>query len=215
MNAASRGTENVGSEPALFVDANGACTQQQAQALAEEFSEQNVTWFEEPVTSDNLEGLHFLRGRLPAGMDSQPANTITIASSAADVGGARGGRFAGRRHALRDHWVFEMAELADSFETPLSAHTAPAVHAHLWCAAPRARHVEYFHDHVRIEQMFFSGATTTRKKGFLSRPRRSPDSAWNQKTGRRHISNQFMKMQTPKMVSTLRARGGGRGGERR
>ena len=50
------------------------------------------------------------------------------------------------------------AEVCDAFGLPLSAHTAPSIHGHLCCAASRARHVEYFHDHVRIEQMFFDGA---------------------------------------------------------
>jgi Enolase C-terminal domain-like len=40
---------------------------------------------------------------------------------------------------------------------PLSAHTAPAVDMHLGCAATPVRHLEYFHDHVRIESMFFDG----------------------------------------------------------
>ena len=62
----------------------------------------------------------------------------------------------------------QMATLCDAFQIPLSAHTAPALHAHLCCAANRARHVEYFHDHVRIEQMFFKGATTKHKDGFLA-----------------------------------------------
>jgi L-alanine-DL-glutamate epimerase-like enolase superfamily enzyme len=62
----------------------------------------------------------------------------------------------------------QMAELCEAFETPLSAHTAPAVHAHLCCAARRARHVEYFFDHVRIEQMLFDGPTTRHTDGYLS-----------------------------------------------
>jgi L-alanine-DL-glutamate epimerase-like enolase superfamily enzyme len=50
------------------------------------------------------------------------------------------------------------AALCDAWNTPLSAHTAPSLHVHLCCAAPRARNLEYFHDHVRIEQMLFDGA---------------------------------------------------------
>ena len=158
----------IGRQPALFVDANGAYTQRQAQALAEKFSEENVTWFEEPVTSDNLDGLHFLRERTPAAMEISAgeynydciqarrmleARAVDVLQADATRCGITG--------------FLQMAELCDSFETPLSSHTAPALHAHLCCAAPRARHVEYFHDHVRIEKMFFSGATTAHKKGFL------------------------------------------------
>lgn len=158
----------IGDEAALFVDANGAYTQRQAQALAEKFSEQNVTWFEEPVTSDNLDGLRFLREHTPAGMNVSAgeynydsiqarrmleARAVDVLQSDATRCGITG--------------FLQMAALCDSFETPLSSHTAPALHAHLCCAVPGARHVEYFHDHVRIEQMFFNGATTAHKKGFL------------------------------------------------
>lgn len=41
---------------------------------------------------------------------------------------------------------------------PLSGHTAPLLHAHVGCAVPSLKHVEYFHDHSRIERMFFDGA---------------------------------------------------------
>lgn len=34
---------------------------------------------------------------------------------------------------------------------------APALHAHVGCAAPQFAHVEYFYDHVRIEKMLFDG----------------------------------------------------------
>jgi len=43
---------------------------------------------------------------------------------------------------------------------PLSAHTAPSLHMHPCCALSPVQHVEYFHDHVRIEHLFFDGALT-------------------------------------------------------
>jgi L-alanine-DL-glutamate epimerase-like enolase superfamily enzyme len=52
--------------------------------------------------------------------------------------------------------------LADAHGLPLSAHCAPALHVHLGCALPRVRHLEYFHDHQRIERMLFDGAPTPR-----------------------------------------------------
>lgn len=52
------------------------------------------------------------------------------------------------------------ASLCEGFHTDLSAHCAPALHCHLGCAAPRFRHQEWFHDHVRIEHMLFDGAPT-------------------------------------------------------
>jgi L-alanine-DL-glutamate epimerase-like enolase superfamily enzyme len=48
--------------------------------------------------------------------------------------------------------------LCDAFNMPMSAHTAPALHTHVCCAAPRVRHIEYFHDHQRIERLLFDGA---------------------------------------------------------
>lgn len=158
----------IGDETGLFVDANGAWTQQQAVASATKFAEQNVVWLEEPVTSTNLEGLHFLRGRVPAGME------ISAGEYNYDVVQAR--RMLETRSAdvlqadatrCGVTGFLQMAALCESFETPLSSHTAPALHGHLCCAAPRARHAEYFHDHVRIEQMFFNGATTSHDEGFL------------------------------------------------
>ena len=41
--------------------------------------------------------------------------------------------------------------------TPLSLHCAPAVSAHCACALSQLVHLEYFHDHVRLEHMLFDG----------------------------------------------------------
>ena len=51
-----------------------------------------------------------------------------------------------------------VAALCSAHSMPLSAHTAPSIHAHVCCAVAPVRHLEYFHDHVRIEKMFFEGA---------------------------------------------------------
>ena len=59
----------VGAETELFVDANGAYSRKQALEQAERFSDINVCWFEEPVSSDDLAGLRLLRDRAPAGID--------------------------------------------------------------------------------------------------------------------------------------------------
>jgi L-alanine-DL-glutamate epimerase-like enolase superfamily enzyme len=57
----------------------------------------------------------------------------------------------------------QAAEVCEAYGIPLSAHTAPAVHLHVGCAAPRVLHLEYFHDHARIEQMLFEGAQQPRE----------------------------------------------------
>ena len=54
----------------LFVDANGACSVKQALRLAGIFAaEAGVAWFEEPVSSDDLDGLAAVRDAAPACMD--------------------------------------------------------------------------------------------------------------------------------------------------
>src|SRR5262249_40138133 len=59
----------IGDDVELFVDANGAYTRKQALLLAEGFAESKVSWFEEPVSSDDLQGLRLLSERAPAGMN--------------------------------------------------------------------------------------------------------------------------------------------------
>ena len=61
--------EAIGSDASLYVDANGAYSRKQALEMAQKFADLGVTWFEEPVTSDDLEGLRLIRDRAPAGMD--------------------------------------------------------------------------------------------------------------------------------------------------
>jgi L-alanine-DL-glutamate epimerase-like enolase superfamily enzyme len=51
----------------------------------------------------------------------------------------------------------------------VSAHCAPHLHAAVMAAVPNGRHIEWFHDHVRIEEMFFDG--TLSPKGGSIRPR--------------------------------------------
>ncbi len=147
-------------EASLFVDANGAYQVEQALSLAHVFAEEGVCWFEEPVSSDDLEGLRRLRERLPAGMElaaGEYAYTCDYAramldADAVDVLQADASRCGGITGFLR------IAALCEASHTDLSAHCAPSLHLHAACAAPRLRHQEWFHDHVRIEQMLFDGA---------------------------------------------------------
>ncbi len=144
----------------LFVDANGALDIKQAAALAAVFEEQKVTWFEEPVSSDNLEGLRRLRDLLPRDMEvaaGEYGYTIDyfrrmLDAGAVDVLQADASRCGGITGFM------QAANLADAHHVALSAHCAPALHLHAACAAPRLRHQEWFHDHVRIERMLFDGA---------------------------------------------------------
>lgn len=163
----------IGPEVGLFVDANGAYERKQALALAQVFAEQGVSWFEEPVSSDDLAGLRLLRQRLPAGMQVAAGEygdrlgyfQRMLGASAVDVLQADVTRCGGFTEFLR------VGALAQAWNLPLSAHTAPSLHLHVCCALPAVCHIEYFHDHVRIEHMFFEGAAEARH-GFL-RPDRN------------------------------------------
>ena len=152
--------EAVGPTVELYADANGAYDRKQALRRAESMGERGVSWFEEPVSSDDLEGLRLLRDRAPAGMAiaageygyDLPYFRRMLEAGAVDVLQADATRCAGITGFLR------VGALAEAFGIPLSGHCAPAIHLHPACAAPALRHLEYFHDHARIEQLFFDGA---------------------------------------------------------
>jgi L-alanine-DL-glutamate epimerase-like enolase superfamily enzyme len=150
----------IGPETELFVDANGAYDRKQAIGFAETFAGLGASWFEEPASSDDLEGLRLIRDRAPAGMDITAGEygydlvyfRRMLEAGAVDVLQPDATRCAGITGFL------QAAALCQAHGVPLSAHTAPAIHVHPCCAAPGVRHLEWFHDHVRIEAMLFEGA---------------------------------------------------------
>jgi L-alanine-DL-glutamate epimerase-like enolase superfamily enzyme len=152
--------EAIGPDAELFVDANGAYSRKQALGFAEKFATLGATWLEEPVSSDDLEGLHLLRDRAPAGMDVAAGEygydlfyfRRMLDAGAVDVLQADATRCGGITEFLR------VGALAAARPLRLSAHTAPSIHAHPCCALAAAIHVEYFHDHARIERMLLDGA---------------------------------------------------------
>jgi len=149
----------IGPASGLFVDANGAYSVKQALAHAEAFAEEGVTWLEEPVSSDDLDGLRAVRDRAPATMEVAAGEygydlyyfRRMAEAGAIDVVQADATRCAGVTGFL------QVAALCDAYNLPLSSHTASALHAHPCCAVARVRHVEHFHDHERIERMLFDG----------------------------------------------------------
>jgi L-alanine-DL-glutamate epimerase-like enolase superfamily enzyme len=150
--------EAIGRGAELFVDANGAYSRKQALGLAERFrAEAAVSWFEEPVSSDDLEGLRLLRDRAPAGMEiaageygyDAPYFSSMLAAGAVDVLQADVTRCGGITELLR------VDGLCRSHCIPLSLHCGPAIHLHPGLALEQLVHLEYFHDHVRIEQLLF------------------------------------------------------------
>jgi L-alanine-DL-glutamate epimerase-like enolase superfamily enzyme len=148
----------------LMVDANGAYTRQQALQFAFQFADLGVTWFEEPVSSDDLDGLASIRENGPPGLEIAAGeyaynayqSRALLQRQAVDVLQIDATRCGGYTGFLK------AAALADAWNLPVSAHTAPALHLPVCCAAPRCRHIEWFHDHARIEAMLFDGAPVPR-----------------------------------------------------
>lgn len=165
--------EAIGATAELFVDANGAFNARRAIAFAERFEAFNVTWFEEPVSSDDLDGLRRVRDRAPAAMEIAAGEygydsfyfRRILEAEAVDILQLDATRCKGFTGFL------EGAAVAASFGVPISAHCAPSLHMHVGCAVPKFRHVEYFHDHARIEAMLFDGFISP-KDGYL-KPDRS------------------------------------------
>ncbi|HEX4467672.1 MAG TPA: enolase C-terminal domain-like protein [Solirubrobacteraceae bacterium] len=150
----------IGEQVRLFVDANGAYSRKQALALAKLFHEEaGASWFEEPVSSDDLEGLALLRDRAPAGMEIAAGEygydlyyfRRMLDAGAVDVLQADVTRCGGITQLL------QVAALCAARGLRLSAHTSPTLHAHVGSTIAPLAHVEYFHDHARIEQMLFDG----------------------------------------------------------
>ena len=150
----------IGPDVELMVDANGAFTFQQARRWAERYHDFGVRWYEEPVTSDDLDALRRLRESVPPGIEitageygwdpwyfERLLGAHAVDCPQADV--TRCGGFTG---------FAAVAAVAEAHHLDLSAHTAPLLSAHAGCATRRFRHLEWFHDHVRIEQRFFDGA---------------------------------------------------------
>ena len=168
--------EAIGDGVQLFVDANGAYTRKQAMALAQTFREQaEVSWFEEPVSSDDLAGLRLLRDGGPAGMDIAAGEygydavyfQRMLTAEAVDVLQVDVTRCGGITEFVR------VAGLCRAHNVPLSCHCGPAAHAHVASATGEVIHLEYFHDHARIEELLFDGLPTLRAGGLwpdLDRP---------------------------------------------
>ena len=151
--------EAIGDQVELFIDASGAYARKEALAMANDFAFYGVRWFKEPVASDDWEGLHFLRNNAPGGMaivagqhGSGPshfqkmlsANTVDILQAdATRCGGITG--------------FLKVAALCEAHSIPLSSHGSPLIHVHPGCALPPIHLLDYFHDYVRIEQLFFDG----------------------------------------------------------
>ena len=152
--------KTIGEEAQLFVDANGGYGRKQALQLSEGFANAGVVWFEEPVSSDDTEGLRLLRNRVPAPIQVTAGEygydlfyfRRLLDAEAVDVLQADASRCGGITGFLK------VGSLCEARPVPLSAHCAPSLHVHPGCASMSVCHIEYFYDHVRIEQLLLDGA---------------------------------------------------------
>ena len=148
----------IGEDTELFVDANGAYDRSEAVEWAKRYADDwGVTWFEEPVSSADFAGLRQVRESSRADVAAGeyayvPADFRNLLEADAvdclQIDVTRCGGYTGFLHA---------AALAEQYGLQISAHCAPQLSAHVCCAVPHFRHIEYFHDHVRVEEMLFDG----------------------------------------------------------
>jgi L-alanine-DL-glutamate epimerase-like enolase superfamily enzyme len=147
--------DKVGDDVELYVDANGAYSAGQARRVAERLLEWGVTWFEEPVSSDDLAGLGAVR--FPGGPDVAAgeygydlpyfARMVPVVDCL-QVDVTRCGGYTEWRRA---------AAVAAAANREVSAHCAPNLSAHAGVATENFRHIEWFADHDRIERLLFDG----------------------------------------------------------
>lgn len=147
--------ETIGGDTRLFVDANGGYSADQACVLGTKLDALGVSWFEEPVSSEDRPGLATVRDRVGAdvaageyGHDLAYFVHLAPYVDCLQIDVTRCGGYTGWRQVAADPRLSA---------TDLSGHCAPYVSLPVAAVTPRLRHLEYFHDHVRIERMFFDG----------------------------------------------------------
>lgn len=147
--------DTVGDQVEIFTDANGGYSVGQARRMAAAFAELGVTWFEEPVSSDDLAGLATVRA----------STTIDVAAGEYGYDLAYFARMAPVVDCLQiditrcggfTEWA-RAAAVAAASGLDVSAHCAPNLSAHAGVTTHNFRHIEWFADHDRIESELFDG----------------------------------------------------------
>jgi L-alanine-DL-glutamate epimerase-like enolase superfamily enzyme len=152
--------ELAGNETVLMVDANGGYSRGQARRIGHQLDEFAVAWFEEPVSSDDIEGLALLRDALRCDVaageyaaDGYDAARLCPVVDCLQLDATRCGGYTG---------FVRYAAIAAAHNLDVSAHCAPAVHAPVAAGVPNLRHIEYFADHARLEPLLVSGVPPVR-----------------------------------------------------
>ena len=156
LRRVARTRDVVGPGTGVFVDANGGYTAKQAIRVGHRLDEHAVTWFEEPVSSDDRPGLALVRDSVEADVtageyatDPYEIRRLCPVLDCLQLDATRCGGVTG--------WL-RGAAVAASFGRQVSGHCAPQLHAPIAAATANTRHLEWFHDHVRIERRYLDGA---------------------------------------------------------
>jgi L-alanine-DL-glutamate epimerase-like enolase superfamily enzyme len=154
----------IGPDAELFVDANGAYSGKQAVRAFRDAQDAgaDVSWFEEPVSSDDLTGLRLVREQVDADVAAgEYGSDLVYLRRMCEAGAVDCLQVDATRCGGYTEWL-RGAAVAASYGLDVSAHCAPNLHAHVATAVPNLRHIEWFHDHVRIEQLLLRGALDPR-----------------------------------------------------
>jgi L-alanine-DL-glutamate epimerase-like enolase superfamily enzyme len=161
----------IGPEAELMVDANAALAAKKALCWAWRFRDEwGVTWFEEPVGAADAEGLRLVREQGPPGLEIAAGEYASVLPEFRALLGSVDCLQADVTRCGGITGLLQVSGVAAAHGLDLSAHCAPAISAHAFCAVERLRHLEYFHDHVRVERLIFDGTLTP--AGGLLRPDR-------------------------------------------
>jgi len=134
--------EIVGADVELFVDANGGYGRKQAVRVMQAAADLDVRWLEEPVSSDDLDGLREVRDAVRPdvaageyGYDLYYFRRM-CAAGAVDCLQADVSRCGGISEWLR------VGAVAASYGLQVSGHCGPHLHVHAAAATPNFRHLE-------------------------------------------------------------------------
>jgi len=160
----------IGDGAELFVDANGGYGRKQALRMGKRFTEEHgVSWFEEPVSSDDLAGLREVKEQCEADVAAgEYGYDPSYFAKMIDAGAVDCIQVDVTRCCGYTGFV-QVAALAAAHNLDVSAHCAPNLHSHVAASLGNLRHVEYFHDHHRVENLLFEG--TLSPDGGVLRPR--------------------------------------------
>lgn len=159
IHRVSLARKTAGDAVELYVDANGGYERKQAIRLGRRMNDSfGVVWFEEPVSSDDLAGLREVRDQCRADVAAgEYGFTPWYFADMLEAGAVDCLQADVTRCGGYTAWM-EVAHLCAAHHIQISGHCAPNLHAHIAASVSNLRHVEYFHDHHRIETELFEGA---------------------------------------------------------